>query len=373
MNALLSTKAITKMQGVLVLVVVIIAAVGASMLFMQQPTTQPAQTSMTEQPTQTQPMTQTSVAYKIAMIVPGSHTDLSWNNAAVDGLTQVGKDLGVQVDYQDFVLPADAESVMRLYADKGYNLILAHSFDYGDAVNKTARDFPNVMFGWATGYTNFGLKNVATYDWPSHQGGYLAGYIAAGMTKSGIIACIGGFPVPDVNRGMWGFVYGAQAYNPKIKVLVDYVQAWDDPDKAKEHTLALLNQGADVIYNGGDGISKGTIEAANEWKTAGKYVYIIGGIYDQSSLAPDITLTSVVFHPEANIKRMVQDAQAGMLQPSYLMDMTNGGIVLASYHGLESAIPQQVRDSVASMQADIISGKLVVQNNENALPAKIGF
>ena len=66
--------------------------------------------------------------------------------------------MGVQVDYQDQVLPADAEAVMRLYADKGYNMILAHSFDYGGADNKTARDFPNVMFGWATGYTNFGLK-----------------------------------------------------------------------------------------------------------------------------------------------------------------------------------------------------------------------
>lgn len=373
MNGFHSSKAITKMQGVLVLAVVIIAALGAGAYFMQSPS-QPAQTSMTEQSsTQTQQSTTQAPAYKIAMIVPGSHTDLSWNNAAVDGLTQIGKDMGLQVDYQDFVLPADAEAVMRLYADKDYNLILAHSFDYGDAVNKTARDFPNVMFGWATGYTNFGLKNVATYDWPSHQGGYLAGYIAAAMTKSGIIGCIGGFPVPDVNRGMWGFVYGAQAYNPKIKVLIDYVQAWDDPDKAKEHTLALLNQGADVIYNGGDGISKGTIEAANEWKAAGKYVYIIGGIYDQSSLAPEITLTSIVFHPEANIKRMVQDAQAGNLQPSYLMDMTNGGIGLAPYHGLESVIPQQVQNTVAQMEQDIISGKLVVQNNETALPTKIGF
>ena len=158
---------------------------------------------------------------------------------------------------------------------------------------------------------------------------------------------MGGFSVPDVDRGMWGFIYGAQAFNPKIKILADYVQAWDDPDKAKEHTVALLNQGADVIYNGGDGISKGTIEAANEWMASGKFVYIIGGIYDQYQLAPNITLTSVVFHPEANIKRMVQDAIAGTFNSSYLMDMTNGGVDIASYHGLERAIPQQVRDAIA--------------------------
>ncbi len=374
MTGFISKKAITKMQSILVLIV-IIAALGAGVYFYNTATpTQPTQTQtqpMTQ--TETQQQSQTTAVYKVAMIVPGSHNDLSWNNAAVGGLEQVGKDLGVQVDYQDQVLPADAEAVMRLYADKGYNMILAHSFDYGDAVNKTARDFPNVMFGWATGYTNFGLKNVATYDWPSHQAGYLAGYLAASMTKSGIIACMGGFSVPDVDRGMWGFIYGAQAFNPKIKVLADYVQAWDDPDKAKEHTVALLNQGADVIYNGGDGISKGTIEAANEWTASGKFVYIIGGIYDQYQLAPNITLTSVVFHPEANVKRMVQDAIAGTFNSSYLMDMTNGGVDIAPYHGLENVISQQVRDAIAQMRQNIISGSLVIPNTETTVPNKTGF
>jgi basic membrane protein A len=369
-----SNSAITKMQAVVILVVLIIAF-GAGIYAYNSMAPPSTMTESTTVPSTETSMMQTSAtaAYKVAMIVPGAHNDLSWNNAAVDGLMAVGKDLGIQVDYQDQVKPADAEAVLRLYAEKGYNMILAHSFDYGDAVNKTARDFPNVMFGWATGYTNFNLTNVATYDWPSHQAAYLAGYLAAAMTKSGIIATMGGFPIPDVDRGMWGFVYGAQAFNPKIKILADYVQAWDDPDMAKEHTIALLNQGADVIYNGGDGISKGTIEAANEWKASGKFVYIVGGIYDQYQLAPNITLTSVVFHPEANIKQMVQDAIAGTYKSSYLLDMTNGGVDLAPYHNLQSAIPEQVISSISSMRADIISGKLVIQNNETAVPAKIGF
>jgi basic membrane protein A len=363
------------MQAVVILVVLIIAfGAGIYAYNSMTPTSTMTESSTTVPSTETSMMQSSATAvYKVAMIVPGAHNDLSWNNAAVDGLMAVGKDLGIQVDYQDQVKPADAEAVLRLYAEKGYNMILAHSFDYGDAVNKTARDFPNVMFGWATGYTNFNLTNVATYDWPSHQAAYLAGYLAAAMTKSGIIATMGGFPIPDVDRGMWGFVYGAQAFNPKIKILADYVQAWDDPDMAKEHTIALLNQGADVIYNGGDGISKGTIEAANEWKASGKFVYIVGGIYDQYQLAPNITLTSVVFHPEANIKQMVQDAIAGTYKSSYLLDMTNGGVDLAPYHNLQSAIPEQVVSSISSMRADIISGKLVIQNNETAVPAKIGF
>jgi len=320
------------------------------------------------------PVTTVPLEYRVAMIVPGDHNDLSWNNAAIDGLQQVGKELNIDVHWEDWILAKDAENTMRRLAGKeGYNMILAHSFDYMDAVNKTARDFPNVVFGWATGFTNFGLKNVATYDWPSHQAAYLAGYIAANMTKSGIIACMGGFSVPDVDRGMWGFIYGAQAYNPNIKILADYILAWDDPDKAKEHTLALLNQGADVIYNGGDGISKGTIEAAVEWKASGKYVYIIGGIYDQYELASDITLTSVVFYPATNIRQMVEDARKGQLQPSYLMDMTKGGVDLAPYHNMESAIPQSVRDKVAEMRQAIISGTLTITNTETEVPAKTGF
>jgi basic membrane protein A len=290
---------------------------------------------------------------KVAMILPGRINDVSWNQAAYEGLKQAEKELGVEIAYTENVSVADVERVLREYATAGYDLILAHSFNYGDAVFKVAQDFPKIKFGWATGFKS--APNVAFYDWPAHEVGYLVGMLAASMSKTGKVGALGGFDVPDVVRAIEGFKLGAKAVNPEIKVFTTYIGDWEDAAKAKEAALAHIENGADVVYINGDGISYGVIEAAKE-----KGVYAIGGIADQYSLAPKTVLSSTVLNVGFTIKKMIEDVQASKFKESYLYSLKEGGVDIAPYHELEAVIPQEVKDKIAKAKKDILEGKLQV-------------
>jgi len=290
---------------------------------------------------------------RVALVLPGRINDVSWNQAAYEGLKQVEKDLGIETAYSENVSVADVERVLRDYATAGYDLILAHSFNYGDAVFKVAKDFPNLKFGWATGFKS--APNVAFYDWPAHEVGYLVGMLAAYMSKTGKVGALGGFDVPDVVRALEGFKLGAKAVNPNVRIFTTYIGDWEDAAKAKEAALAHIENGADVVYINGDGISYGVIEAAKE-----KGVYAIGGIADQYSLAPETILSSTVLNVGFTIKKMVEDVQAGKLKESYLYSLKEGGVDIAPYHALEKGIPQEVKDKIAKTKQDILEGKFQV-------------
>ncbi len=291
--------------------------------------------------------------WKVAMIMPGRVNDVSWNAAGYQGLEKAKEELGIETAYSENVQVPDAETAMRDYADQGYDLILAHSFNYGDAAKKVAKDYPDIRFAWATG--DAPADNVSIYDWPAHQAGYLVGMLAAGMSKTGKIGATGGFAVPDVVRALEGYKLGAQKVNPDIEVFITYLNEWDDVAKGKEAVLAQIEQGADVVYCNGDGISIGCIEACKE-----KGVYAIGGIADQSAAGSELVLTSTVLNVGASIGGMIKDLEAGDFKEEYLYDMVQGGVDIAPYHDLEDKIPDDVKKLVAETREKILNGEEVV-------------
>ncbi len=291
--------------------------------------------------------------WKVAMIMPGKINDVSWNAAGYNGLVKAEKNIGIKFSYSENVSVTDAETAIRDYASQGYDLILAHSFNYGDAVKKVAKDYPSIKFGWATGTDS--KENVAIYDWPAHQAGYLAGMLAASMSKTNKIGATGGFDVPDVVRALEAYKLGAKSVKPDIKVFITYLNEWDDVAKGKEAVIAQIEQGADVVYCNGDGISFGCIQACKE-----KKVYAIGGIADQNELAPDTVLTSTVLNVDTSISGMIMDLAAGHFKNKYFYDMIEGGVAMAPYHGLENKIPMDVKMLLSKTEFDIKTKKFKV-------------
>ncbi len=291
--------------------------------------------------------------WKVAMVMPGKINDVSWNAAGYQGLVGAKKVLSIDYSYSENVSVADVETALRDYASQEYDLILAHSFEYGDAVKKVAKDYPNTKFGWGTGIES--SKNVTIYDWPAHQGGYLAGMLAASLSKTNKIGSTGGYDVPDVVRALEGYKLGAKAVKPDIQVFVTYLNAWDDVAKGKEAVIAQIEQGADVVYCNGDGISLGCIQACKE-----KGVYAIGGIADQYELAPDTVITSTVLNVNTSIIGMIKDLEAGQFKEKYFYDMVEGGVDLAPYHGLEEKIPEDIKELIAKKREAIIKGEFKV-------------
>lgn len=287
---------------------------------------------------------------KVALVLPDTINDLSWNQGAYEGLLAAQKKLKFEMVYQERVADADVERVVRDYAKKGFDLILAESFNYGDAILKVAKDFPKVKFATATHFKT--APNAAIYDWPAHHAGYLAGMLAAMMSKKGIIGFVGGYEVPDIIRIAEGYKLGAKVVNPNIKVKGVYTGSWVDVVKGREAAIALLDAGADVIAQGADGPGIGAIKAAQE-----RGAYAIGYVADQNRVAPKTVLTSIVLNKGVAYAKMIDDLKKGTFKgKEYLFDMTQGGVVLSPLYN----VPKDIADKIDEARKDIMAGKLKV-------------
>ena len=305
---------------------------------------------------QTQATKPRGKAVRVALVMPGLITDMSWNTGAHKALIEAAKETGATFSFQQGVADADVERALRDYAQKGYDLILAESFNYGDAVLKVAKEFPDTRFATATHFKT--SRNVAFYDWPAHHAGYLAGMLAGLRTQSMKVGFVGGYEVPDIIRIAEAYKLGAKAVNPKVAVKVLYTQSWEETVKGTECAKTLLDWGADVIAQGADGPGVGAMKAAAE-----RGAWAIGYVADQRHIAPERVLTSIVLSKKVAYVAMIHDIQNGTFKgKGYLFDMLAGGVQTAPY----AHVTPEVAARLEQARKDIMAGKLKVPNIEKS-------
>jgi basic membrane protein A and related proteins len=339
----------------IVLGALMLSLLGAGCAATPEPT-QPAPTATmapTQAPTQAP---EPEVGVRMAILMTGEITDLSWNAQMYRAAMEIKDKLGVDVAYSEQVSDADGERVMREYADEGYNLIIAHSFSYGDAVFRVAEDYPDVNFAWAGGISKT-ADNVADYDQPFYQASYLIGIMAGGVSESGVLNFLGGFDIPVCHSMAEAFKAGAQTVNPDATLLASYVGDWGDVAKAKEAALAQIDAGADFAIACGEGPTLGAIEAARE---AG--VYATGYVGDMSEIAPDAVITSLVWNLYPLLERMVTETDSGAFSPGkfYSLGVAEGGFEIPVNPALADEIPADTLAAIEKARADITAGALEV-------------
>ena len=158
------------------------------------------------------------------MILPGRADDVSWNQAAYEGMQEAVKNSKVPVDLkvvEQVYDPVSIEPALRDYAQQGYDLIVGHGFQFQEPIIKVAADFPKVNFAIGTGYKQ--APNVGVYDVKMEQGGYLAGIIAGMLTKAKLIGAVGGVDVSEIHRGHAAFGQGVKSVNPDAKVVNNFI------------------------------------------------------------------------------------------------------------------------------------------------------
>ena len=287
---------------------------------------------------------------KIAMIMPGPITDNDWNSVGYNGLEAAAKALGVEVTYAENVSDADAERLLRDFAQRGYGLIFAHSFSFGDAALNAAEDFPNTVF--MAGTASKLAPNLGTYSNPDYQGAYLAGMLAAGASKSGSVGWVGGMPAPNMLANLHAYEAGAKEINSGVKVMHTFIGSWFDPPKAKEAAIAQVEQGADVLSAQGVGL----IDAA-----IAKNVLALGAMTDQNHLGPKAVLTSVTW----DLGPLITDVAKAVIDKSWKSEnwsygVAKGSVQLADFHGLDTKVDPTVLKKVQDKVAAIKSGAFEV-------------
>ncbi len=286
------------------------------------------------------------------MIIPGSIDDQSWNTGGYNALAKLKDDLGVEVAYVERVSVANVEQALRDYASQGYNLVVGHSFNYGDAIKKVAPDFPKVAFAWSQGFPPM-PENVAAYNAPLEQSAYLSGMIGGLMTKTNKLGYIGGAETPPMVAALGGYMAGARLVNPKAEVIYTFPGVWDDVEKGKESAKAQFAAGADFMMGRGDGLAQGVLEASKEAK-----VFSIGDVIDQNSLAPDLIVTSTMWDLSVALKLMLgQMADGSFKGGMFVLGMKEGATDVAPFHDL---VPADIAAKVEAVRQQIKDGTFTV-------------
>ena len=259
----------------------------------------------------------------------------------------------VEYVFSENVSNADYERVMRQYAEGGHTLIVGESFAVEAAARKVAKDYPKVSFLMGSGKPQ--APNFSVFDNYIQEPAYLSGMIAGGLSKSGRIGMVGGFPIPEVNRLMNAFMAGAREVNPKVTFAVSFINSWFDPPKAKEAAFAMIDQGADVMYAERFGVS----DAAKERK-----VLAIGNVINTQDKYPDTVAASALWNMEPTIDAALKAVKAGQFKAEdygKYSTMKYKGSELAPLGSFEKKLPAELLAKVRAREKDIADGKFSVK------------
>ncbi|MEM3754388.1 MAG: BMP family protein [Candidatus Bathyarchaeia archaeon] len=332
--------------ALLLLIIIIIA--GVAIYYATRPTTPPPPPP--------------AERLKVAFLLPGSITDAGWNAAMYIAAQKAREELDLDVAISEGVGQVGVDPTLRSYAERGYKIIFAWTIGHQDSVLRVAPDYPDVLFVGAAWWQFAGKKNMIGISTPMIDGAYMAGILAAYMTKTGIIGTMDGEKYPDMIALQNAYEDGAKTVNPNIKVLKAFCGVWDDVSKGREVAMGLIDAGADVILFRGDGVTLGGIQAC-----AARGVYAIGDYLPQHDLAKDTIIASNIVKNMEIIRIIIEGYKAGNMAPggadtdkSIRMGLKNGAQDLLISPYFMDKIPKEALDKINKVREDIIAGRFEV-------------
>jgi basic membrane protein A and related proteins len=298
---------------------------------------------------------------RIALVTDALFSDGGWGAAAYNAAKQLETNYGYEIAYAESIAIPEIETTLRQYSQDGYNLIIAHGFEWGDPAVRVGAEFPDTKYVVFTGLVN--STNVASIFPMQQEGSFLLGALAAMMTQTGSTGYVGGDRYPNIINIFEGYEQGAKHINPNMNLIGTYLGDFDNPSAGKEAGLAQINSGADSLFHVADTSGHGVIEAAKE-----RSLFAFGAVSDQNALAPETVLTSFVLDIDKAfdqiVKTVVENRFEGKIYKPGL-EASKGapgeGIVyLAPFHSLEGRVPEDVKQRLNQLTQDIINKVIVV-------------
>lgn len=306
----------------------------------------------------------------------GGINDRSFNASAWAGLQAAGKEnSNITSEYTQSGSEADYTPNLNAYAGKNCDLIVAVGGLMADATSKAAKAYPNKKFAIID--SSIAMSNVYSMQFDTAQAGYLAGYLAAGYSKTGKVATYGGLKIPPVTIFMDGFVDGVAHYN-QVKSKNVQVLGWNkttqngsfvpgqnpftDQNAGKQLSDAFVAQGADVILPVAGGTGLGTASAAQQSNGKFSVIWVDQDGCNSASQYCSVFLSTVVKNISDTVKDAVLKLAAGSLQggTGSIGTLANNGVQLAPYHQFDSKVPDALKSEIDQLKQDIISGKIMV-------------
>lgn len=301
---------------------------------------------------------------RVGLVTPGSVTDAAWNSGAYEGLQRIRDSLGVQISQVEARTPAEQVEALRAYAADGYDLVFAHGFEFQDAAERVSATYPKTAFVVTSGRR--ARENVSPLIFRLEEASYLAGMVAGGLSRSGILGFVGGIELPPIRAAYQGWVNGAKAVKPDIRSRQVYLNSFDDVAAGREAALALIGAGADMFHHNADAAALGLFQAVREHPG----VYVFGANADQSGLAPGHVLGSAVIDLPRAFVLVASEVKAGGFTPHVeAFGLKSGVVKYVPDPRLDSLIPQALKLGVAAAAESLISGTLVAAPRPSSMEA----
>ncbi len=296
----------------------------------------------------------------LALVVAGSFGDRSFYDSSKAGAERLEKDLGVKVSYIECNNDSHTTQ-MQNAADKA-DIVVCVGWEFYE-INIVAPQYPDVKWIWIDNATEEPVANLLNITYAQNEGSFLAGYIAAAMSTSGVVGAVGGEDSDTINDFIVGYKQGAEYYETEtgkaIEVVSNYTNSYDDPALGKNCAIALNEQGADVIFQIASAAGDGVFEAAKE-----KGIYAIGVDADQKFIDEDVIICSMKKEVGNSIYEAVKqfvNGETSLLGTTWVARMDAGYVGIG--YGEEGSVQQvtdEIKTAVAALADQIAKGEIVV-------------
>lgn len=295
----------------------------------------------------------------IAIVAPEQGTDFGWNQQGVEGARAAAKAKGLKFTAAQGMGYGDIRPTLRELADDGAGLIIAHAGGYATEAAEVAEETKTHM-----ALNNRGMRKpplISDYTLSGETGGYLAGVLAAKMTKTKIIGIVVSSESATWNSQSSGFAQGVKSVDPAITLRYAIIgpKAYSDVAGARRVTESVIAANADIIFGQGNGSSFGMIQAVETVKSpSGAKVWFIDVVGDKTSIDKGALLSSIVWDFTPVFSAMIDDIKADKFGTrAYSLSLADDSLhLLKSPH-----IPADVWTSVMAVRDDIIGGKVKVE------------
>jgi len=353
-----------------VVLFLLVAILALSMVGCAQKAAEPGKPAEPEKPA--------GKVYKVVSLVNGNLGDKSFFDSAESGLKELAA--AGRIEYKTIEMggtdqdqPKWLETLNEVASSGEYDLVICGTYQMPDYLKEAATTYPNQKFLIYDDNTYVGdNQNVVNITYKQNDMGYLIGTFAAKMTTEtsvdkinpeAVVGFIGGIDSPVINDFLYGFLEGAKAANPDIKVDTRYVNSYVDTATAKEIGLSMINdKKADILWGvaglSGNGGAEAALESGKAW--------FIGVDSDQELTLPAaqaaITLTSGLKNVGKSIIWLFDEWDAGRTYwgQEVRLGIPEGGVGVVTDKNFAKIAPKAIQDAVLAAQADIVAGKIVV-------------
>ncbi|MEI6236583.1 MAG: BMP family protein [Planctomycetota bacterium] len=283
-------------------------------------------------------------ALKVGLVTPGPSNDGGWSQNAYKAVVNLEKELGA-VTFKSAKGGEDAHTSFRKYAsEKKADVVIGHASEYNDAKTaEIAAANPGTVF--LISGSDKSDKNVVGVRFVLEDATFVLGQLAASMSKTNVLGCVGPEHLPVIESTFEAFVQGAKSVKPDIKVIVKWTEKSSDNARGSEITKQLISEGADFIFQNANAAGQGVFEAVQQNKDKG--VFALGSNDDQAltmTQFDDIILASAALDISGTylgICKKIQDKS--FEKKTQFVGIAQGGVTVAPNKKLEAKIPTEVK------------------------------